>query len=122
MATDGLAPIQEWVGRRWTDAKRVLSDFDPEFVSAVETAQSVSSRGIYVPEIKSQTQLPETWVQILGSCSEVIWTADLLSLAVEELHPDRYKDLGKPDAGRRAYYHLTNWMHHDYALHEKWTA
>ena len=116
---NGDASIDEFIARRWDDAKRELEDRDPGYVHSLETAARPSLQGIYLPPAVLKGRLPKAWTELLETCIDVRWTIELLRCAAEGLRDEEYEGLDDVQAGRRASYHLTSWIHHLYAVSEK---
>ena len=111
--------IEEWVGRRWADARKKLATDDPEFVRSLTAAQALSLRGALLPMIRAKKGLSKPWIELLDSTTNVVLEAEMVTRAAEQLNPSLYEGLSKLDAGRLAYYNVTSWILHDRALTEQ---
>ena len=113
------ASIDGFIARRWEDAKTELGRRDPSYVHGLEAAARPSMQGVQIPPFAPSQRLPKAWTELLETCVDVRWTIEQMRCAVAGLQEEEYEGLDDVEAGRRASYHLTSWVHHLYALYEK---
>ena len=67
--------IEGFVSRRWAEAKDVVRQLDPEFVSGIEAAASLSNSGVWVPQIDSKKRLQSAgqifWKRVRTLCGRL---------------------------------------------------
>lgn len=112
--------IEGFIIARWEEGKQFLRTQDPSYVAAVEAARRLANTDFVFPlSMHTDFRLPDVWVKVLESCTDVHMQIEALETSVELLRPSRYQGLEPEEIGRVAYYHGTSWVFHAYALAEK---
>ena len=110
LSATGNATIEDFVSRRWAAAKAALTKRDSQFVTQIEE------------EVDTQptSRLSKEWHDLLESCHEMIFQADILGLNAAKLGPDSAKQ-GDPvvEAGMESTYHVRSWPAQALALKER---
>ena len=115
-----FASIEDFIVARWVEGKEVLRRLDSSYVATAEATRRMVNTDFVLPSsIHTDVLLPDVWVKVLESCTDVQMQIEALKTSVELLRPSRYQGLDAEEIGRVAYYHGTSWVLHAYALAEK---
>ena len=107
--------IDDFVDRRWQDAKSTLRRLDSGFVERVESTVRLQSAGLAAPwqldiaEAPRQ-RLSKQWHRLLKACLDLAMEVSRLQVAAEGLRADAYREMAPIDVGQRAEYHLSSWF------------
>ena len=116
--------IDDFVERRWRDAKCALRRLDSEFVDRVESTVRLQSAGLATPwqfdiaEAPSR-RLSTEWHRLLKACLDLTMEVSRLQVAAQGLRADAYQGMAPVDVGQRAEYHLSSWFTRAVTLSER---
>ena len=113
--------IEAFVKSMWAEAREELRGLDPGFVAAVDAAKRLADGPLLfgARKIKPTGSLPDEWVAVLESCTDVVMQVNALEASVDALEPEFYEGIDADRAGRLIYHNMTSWVHHAWALAEK---
>ena len=116
--------IDDFVNRRWHDAKYTLRRLDSRFVDKVEYTVRLQSVGLSTPrspnsEDTPRQRLSKRWHQLLEACLELTIEASRLQVSTQSLGTDAYLGMLPVDVGQRVDYHLSSWVTHAVTLSDR---
>ncbi len=119
-----VTSIDDFVNRRWTDAKRALRELDPDFVSSLESEHCLQLMGLSMPrqygvEPRPDKSLSTEWHRLLEACHELTMQACSLQMAAVSMTADANRGMSQVEVGKRADYHFRSWFIHGFALAER---
>ena len=111
-----MPSIDDFVNKRWADAKDKIRELDPSFVDEFESSdypqELISSR---VPG----QRLSKKWRRLLEACLSLTDQAYIVVMATHYLNALVSEDLSPLLAGRQAVYHEYSWIIHINTLCER---
>ena len=118
-----MASIEEFINRRYIDAKEEVRRLDGDFVNEFESAVRLNSIGLEPPRLvdtlrKPRQRLSKGWHRTLEACVELTIRASILECAAIGLHSNSHKGKSRNEVGRLYYYHFRSWFMHSTALSE----
>ena len=116
--------IDQFIERRWRDAKEVLRGLVPEFVARLEGDLEARDSRLFVqtpaePDTPPRRRLPKKWHLLLESCDELNRQSNLLKAAGSNLTASANSHMKPAEAGASVDYHLRSWVIHASALVER---
>ena len=116
--------IDQFIERRWGDAKEVLRGLDSEFVARLESDLEAKDPPLFVPaptklDTSPRQRLPKEWHLLLESCDELGRQSNLLKAAGSNLTARANAHMNPAKAGASVDYHLRSWIIHASALVER---
>ena len=102
-----MPSIDDFINRRWADAKEEMRGLDPNFVDELESSD--------YPEglIRNRTprqRLSTEWHRLLGYCCDLSARASLVEIAARSLKALADEVPQSEVAGRQASYHIASWI------------
>lgn len=108
---NNVRSLKTFIENRWAEARRVLAEHDPTYISAFEAYGRLQGKLTLPNQIGSTYSLPNKWVDLLESTLDVAIAQEDLDLAVSLL---------KPDADIRvAHWYADAWKQYAFNLIEK---
>ena len=119
----GGRSIQEFVERRWADAKAELRKLDSEFVHKIESTVRLQDSGLETPwpvdvGDRPVRPLPKEWRRLLGACYEMTVGVSILQVTAHDLTAEANRGLSPVEVGRRFLHHNSAWFVHAMSLTE----
>ena len=116
--------IDEFVHRRWVDAKSKLRELDPDFVAKLETVNRLEKINLtphqpYDLARRPKRHLSSEWHRLLEACFEMTLQASILHTSAVHLTPDANRVLAVNVIGQQANYHIPSWFGHAITLAER---
>ena len=112
--------INDFVERRWADAKGELQKLDPDFVRRSEETVRLQGLGLEALDFSHnpKRRLSREWHILLEDCDELVRKASVLQTAIDCFIADSGGGMSSGDIGRRFFYHMQSWFIHAQALAE----
>ena len=90
--------IDDFVDRRWQDAKHTLRRLDRGFVDKLESTVRLQSMGLSTPwpidiEAKPEGRLPKQWHRLLEACLELTMEVSRLEVSAQSLGADAHEGI-----------------------------
>ena len=120
-----MASIEDFVNRRWVDAKNALRELDSEFVSRIESQVRLNALNLATPwssnelERKPYRRLSKSWHNLLEACAELLMQVSFLEESTTVFAGDVHDDTPSIRAGRQALFHFRSWVINAQALTER---
>ena len=120
-----MSAIDDFIGRRWKDAKAELLVLDQGYVAKVETELRLYELDLlpawhpFHVEYNPARRLSKSWHRLLEACFELIMQVEHVRTAAVGLTADANRHLTQTEAGKRANFYFRSWFIHVYTLGER---
>lgn len=119
-----MPSVDDFVNRRWDDARETLVKLAPDSVSSLESEHRPQVLGLDMPQQftigdRPKRILSKKWHRVLEACLELTMQSRNLQVAAISLTADACEGFSRTEAGMRADYHFRSWFIHVAALSER---